>query len=370
VVKVGTSILTYSSGRLNLKRLEKLVRELSNLYNAGREIILVTSGSVGAGVGKLGLPGNPGSLPERQALAAVGQGLLMEMYSKLFMEYGITVAQLLLTRDDMGDRHRYLNIRNTVLMLVQRYKTIPIINENDTVATDELHLRFGDNDTLSALVAALIGADLLILLTDIPCLYTGDPRSGKKVDPIPVVREITPEILASAGKAGSRRGTGGMVTKLEAAKIAMHSGTIMYLASGEEPGIINGIINGGAIKNRKGTVFVPCDDALLQRERWIAFAGQPQGEIIIDNGAVSALVQRKKSLLPSGILDVQGAFGPGALIRILDQNNQEIARGLSNFSAVEIEKIMGKKTTSIRQILGTKSYDEVVHRNNLVCDYQ
>ncbi|HEY8345634.1 MAG TPA: glutamate 5-kinase [Bacillota bacterium] len=368
VVKVGTSTLTYSSGRLNIKRLEKLVRELANLYNSGKEIILVTSGAVGAGAGRLGLPDKPLSLPQRQAAAAVGQGLLMETYAKFFMEYGVTVGQILLTRDDMGDRQRYLNIRNTMLMLVNEYKTIPIINENDTVATDELRLRFGDNDTLSALVAALVGADLLILLSDIPCLYSGDPKSGKKVEPITVVRELTPEIMAAAGEAGTSRGTGGMITKLEAARIAMHSGIIMLLVSGEEPEIIDEIINGRGLENTLGTIFLPGNGRLHQRERWIAFAGQPQGEIRIDQGAVTALVNRKKSLLPSGIIAVHGSFGPGDLVRILAPDGTEVARGLTNFSAEEVRRIMGEKTTSISEILGSKSYDEVVHRNNLVCD--
>lgn len=370
VVKVGTSTLTHSSGRLNIKRLEKLVRELANLYNSGKEIILVTSGAVGAGVGRLGLPGKPQSLPQRQAAAAVGQGLLMEMYAKFFMEYGVTVGQVLLTRDDMGDRHRYLNIRNTILMLVNEYKTIPIINENDTVATEELRLRFGDNDTLSALVAALAGADLLILMSDIPCLYTGDPKSGKKVEPIKVVRELTPEIMAAAGEAGTSRGTGGMVTKLEAARIAMHSGILMLLVSGSEPEIIDEIINGRGLENSMGTAFLPGNGTLLQRERWIAFAGQPQGEIYIDQGAVNALINRKKSLLPSGIIDVRGVFGPGHLVSILAPDGTEVARGLSNFSAEEVRRIMGEKTASITEILGSKSYDEVVHRNNLVCDFK
>lgn len=363
VVKVGTSTLTYPSGRLNLKQLEKLVRQLTDLYNSGKEVLLVTSGAVGAGMGKLGLRERPRSIPERQATAAVGQGLLMQVYIKLFAEYGVTVAQILLTRDDMSDRRRYLNARNTLLMLVNDYKTIPIINENDTVATEELRLRFGDNDTLSALVAGLVGADLLVLLSDISGLYTGDPRTNKDARLVPVVKEITSEILSWAGKAGTTRGTGGMLTKLEAARIATRSGTVMVLASGEEPDILGRIISGEEV----GTVFLPCNEALLERKRWIAFAGNPQGVIKIDAGAAAALLEKKKSLLPSGVVEVEGKFSPGDLVRIIDENGREIARGLSNFPADDVRKIKGQKTSAITRILGHKSYEEVVHRNNLVC---
>lgn len=363
VVKVGTSTLTYSSGLLNLKQLEKLIRQLADLHNSGREVFLVTSGAVGAGSGILGLRGRPRSIPERQAAAAVGQGLLMQVYSKIFAEYGVTTAQILLTRDDMSDRHRYLNARNTLLMLVSEYKTVPIINENDTVATEELHQRFGDNDTLSALVAGLIGADLLILLSDIPGLYTSDPKTNQDARLIPVVEEISPEIISFAGEAGSDFGTGGMTTKLEAAKIVTRSGIIMTLASGEDPEIINKVISGQEV----GTVFLPCKETLLERKRWIAFAGQPRGTIRIDSGAVDALLYGKKSLLPSGVIEVKGDFNPGDLVSLIDENGSEVARGLSNFPAEEVEKIMGHKTASLLKILGHKSYDEVIHRNNLVC---
>ena len=363
VVKVGTSTLTYASGRLNLKQLEKLVRQLADLYNAGLEVILVTSGAVGAGVGRLGLKAKPRTIPERQAVAAVGQGLLMQVYTKLFSEYGINTAQILLTREDMSDRRRYLNARNTLLMLVDEYRVVPVINENDTVATEELQLRFGDNDTLAALVAGLVGADLLLLLSDIDGLFTGDPHKDTQATLIPEVKEISPSIWAVAGEAGTDRGTGGMITKLEAARIATRSGIMMVLASGEEPNCITRIMEGEAI----GTVFLPNQEALVQRERWIAFAGQPQGAVVIDPGAVTALLQGKKSLLPSGVSGVQGRFEVGDIIRVLDQTGTEIARGLSNFSSEEIEKIKGVNTARLPEVLGYKTYEEVIHRNNLVC---
>ncbi|NLY89376.1 MAG: glutamate 5-kinase [Firmicutes bacterium] len=364
VIKIGTSTLTRASGQLNHEFLSELVCQVAHEHNKGKEILIVTSGAVGAGLGKLNLlKKKPASLPERQAVAAIGQGLLMEVYEKLFATHGITVAQILLTRDDMNDRRRYLNARNTLLQLITGYKAVPIINENDTVATEELDLRFGDNDTLSALVASLVGADLLVLLSDVGGLYTGDPRRNKEVSLVPVVREITPRIQAMAGEAGTLFGTGGMQTKIEAARIVTRSGIAMVLASGQEPRVVERIIAGDAV----GTIFLPAQETLLGRKRWIAFAGQPRGEIVIDPGAVEALVTHKKSLLPSGVVDVKGRFELGDLVRIVDEENREVARGLSNFSADEIRKIMGGKTRTIAQILGYKTYDEVVHRNNLVC---
>jgi glutamate 5-kinase len=364
VIKIGTSTLTHASGQLNPEFFSGLVRQVAEEHKKGKEILIVTSGAVGAGLGKLNLLNRkPATLPERQAVAAIGQGLLMEVYEKLFAAHGITVAQILMTRDDMNNRRRYLNARNTLLQLITGYKAVPIINENDTVATEELELRFGDNDTLSALVASLVGADLLILLSDVSGLYTGDPRRNKDASLIPVVKEITPEIQAMAGNAGTIFGSGGMQTKIEAARIVTRSGIAMVLASGEDPRIIQRIITGEEV----GTVFLPAQETLLGRKRWIAFAGQPRGEIVIDPGAVEALVIHKKSLLPSGVIAVQGRFEPGDLVRIVNGENREVARGLSNFSAEEIKKIMGGKTRTIAQILGYKAYDEVVHRDNLVC---
>ena len=248
-------------------------------------------------------------------------------------------------------------------MLVDEYRVLPVINENDTVATEELQLRFGDNDTLAALVAGLVGADLLLLLSDIDGLFTGDPHKDDQATLIPEVREISASIWAVAGEAGTDRGTGGMITKLEAARIATRSGIMMVLASGEEPNCITRIMDGEPI----GTVFLPNQEALVQRERWIAFAGQPQGAVEIDPGAVTALLQGKKSLLPSGVSSVRGEFEVGDIIRVLDQGGTEIARGLSNFSSAEINKIKGVNTARLPEVLGYKTYEEVIHRNNLVC---
>ncbi|HBL35864.1 MAG TPA: glutamate 5-kinase [Firmicutes bacterium] len=363
VVKVGTSSLTYPSGRLNLTNMERIVRQIADLHNSGKEVVLVSSGSVGAGVGELGLKNKPRTIPERQAVSAVGQCFLMQVYNRFFLEYGIITAQILLTREDMSDRRRYLNARNTMLMLINEYRALPIINENDTVATEELQLRFGDNDTLAALVASLIRADLLILLSDISGLYTGDPRKDENATLIPEVKEISPAIWATAGAAGTMRGTGGMITKLEAARIATRSGITMVLASCEEEDVLNRILGGEQV----GTVFLPNEDSLVQREQWIAFAGQPQGAVVIDQGAVTALLEGKKSLLPSGVTGVQGKFEVGDLIRVLDPSEQEIARGLSNFNSEEIERIKGTNTLHLPKVLGYKTFEEVIHRNNMVC---
>lgn len=364
VVKVGTSTLTHANGRLHLQRMESLARQLTDLRNGGREVVLVSSGAVGAGLGRLGLEERPKTMPERQAAAAVGQGLLMQVYSKLFSEYGQIVAQVLLTREDLDHRLRYLNARNTILTLLG-YGVIPIINENDTVATDELkNLHFGDNDQLSALVACTVGADLLVLLSDIDGLYNRDPRQHTDAEKITVVKELTPELFVGAGGAGSRRGTGGMATKLEAARIATRSGIAMLLADGSVPGVLHRILDGG---EAEGTLFLPQKDALLQRERWMAFAGCPVGTLQIDAGAVNALVKQGKSLLPSGIVAVEGHFGAGDLIRITDSEGREIARGLTHYGDEELRKIMGRKCSEIQGLLGYKHYDEVVHRNNMVC---
>jgi len=363
VVKIGTSSLTYPSGRLNLNNMELIVLQIANLHNSGKEVVLVSSGAVSAGIGELGLTSKPRTIPERQAVAAVGQSFLMQVYNRLFLQYGIITAQILLTRDDMSERRRYLNARNTLLMLTKEYHALPIINENDTVATEELQLRFGDNDTLAALVAGLIGADLLILLSDISGLYTGDPRKDKTATLIREVRDLSPAIWAAAGEAGTVRGTGGMITKLEAARIATRSGIMMVLASSADGDILNRILSGEEV----GTIFLPNHDTLVQRERWIAFAGQPQGAVIIDPGAVTALLVGKKSLLPSGVIGVKGKFGVGDLIRVLDPTEKEIARGLSNFTAEEIDKIKGANTVNLPTLLGYKTFDEVIHRDNLVC---
>ncbi|NPV27188.1 MAG: glutamate 5-kinase [Firmicutes bacterium] len=358
VVKVGTSTLTYSTGKLNFTQLERLVRELADLQNQGKEVLLVTSGAVGAGVGKLGLGRRPRTIPEKQAAAAVGMGILMHMYEKLFAEYGQTVAQVLLTRGDIGDRRRYLNARYALCTLLQ-HGVIPIINENDTVAVEEL--RFGDNDTLSALVAGLVDANLLIILSDIDGLYTADPRTNPEAVRIPVVKEITPEIECLAHGKGSELASGGMITKIQAAKIACSSGIHLVVAHGQEERVIGRLLQGEPI----GTLFLPKENKYGTRQRWIAFGTMVQGTLTVDAGAEDAIVNRGKSLLPSGITRVEGNFEAGNVVKLVSLTGAEIARGIVNYSSEEIEQIKGKHTREIANVLGYKDYDEVIHRNNL-----
>lgn len=359
VVKVGSSTLTHSNGRLNLQRMEALVRQLADLHNCGLEVILVTSGAVGAGIGKLGLKRRPRTIPEKQAAAAVGQGILLHMYEKLFAEYGQTVAQILLTREDMAHRTRFLNARNALFTLLTM-EVIPIINENDAVAVEEI--KFGDNDTLSALVASLVEADLLILLSDIAGLYDADPRSHPEARLLSWVEEITPEIEAMAGGAGSSLGTGGMATKIQAARIAVSSGTAMVIADGSRPGVIQSILAGEAV----GTWFKPQAHPLQARKRWIAFGQGSKGRLVVDEGAVRALVKGRKSLLASGLVAVEGSFSEGQVVTVVDREGREVARGLVNYSAAELNQIKGLKTDAIEKLLGHKNYDEVIHRDNLV----
>ncbi|MFA5881943.1 MAG: glutamate 5-kinase [Eubacteriales bacterium] len=358
VVKVGSSTLSYATGKLNINRMERLVRGLADLSHSGMEVILVTSGAQGAGIGRLGLSRKPKTIPEKQAVAAIGQGLLMHMYEKLFSEYSIIVAQVLLTREDIMDRKRFLNARNALNALLQ-LEALPIINENDTIAVDEI--KFGDNDTLSALVASLVDAELLILLTDIDGLYTGDPATNKMATRIPVVREINEDIEKLAGGSAPGFGTGGMVTKIQAAKVAMSSGFPMIIAHGKEENVINRILSGEQL----GTVFLPKETRLHAKKRWIAFGSNMQGKIFIDEGAQKALLAEGKSLLPTGITYVEGDFEVGNTVGVFF-NDREIGRGIVNYPSLEIDKIKGKKTRDIAKVLGYKDFDEVIHRDNFV----
>lgn len=358
VVKVGTSTLTHATGKLNLLRIEKLVRELSDLANQGKDIILVTSGAVGVGVDRLGLKERPKNIPEKQAAAAVGQGILMHTYEKIFGEYGQIVAQVLLTREDSVNRSRYANSRNTLLTLLGM-KVIPIINENDAVAIDEL--KIGDNDTLSAMVASIVDADLLIILSDVEGLYTSNPMADPQAKLISEVADITSEIENLAGGPGTVRGTGGMHTKIQAAKIAVSSGVAMIIASGAHEGIVRAVVNGDNV----GTLFFSKENRLHIRKRWLAFGARVLGSVTVDKGAEKALLGGS-SLLAAGIRAVEGKFEHGNTIRILTAEGRELARGLANYSADDCRKIMGTHTNEIASVLGYKPYDEVIHRDNMV----
>ncbi|MGE5454492.1 MAG: glutamate 5-kinase [Methylocystaceae bacterium] len=357
VVKVGSSSITYPGGKINLSRLEKLARELADLHNQGCEVILVSSGAMAAGLGRLKMKEMPPTIPVKQALAAIGQGALMQLYEKFFSEYSQVVAQVLLTRDDFAERVRYLNARNALTALLE-LGAIPIINENDTVAVEEI--RFGDNDTLSALVTSIVSADLLIILTDIDGLYDHDPRLHAEAAIISQVTEIDAKIEANSRTRGSSVSSGGMYTKLQAARIAMNSGIPMVIARGEE-GNIRRIINGEEL----GTVFIPRDEKMHARDRWLAFGSHPQGNIVVDDGAAEAIRIKGKSLLPSGIVRIEGSFDRGTVVSIIAAQNGELARGIVNYSSQEIAQIAGHRSVDIKKILGSKDYDEVIHRNNL-----
>ena len=359
VVKIGTSTLTYNNGKLNLFRIEKLVRELADLANQGKEIILVTSGAVGAGLDRLGSTERPKTIPEKQAVAAIGQGILMHMYEKLFAEYGQIVAQVLLTRENSVKHKLYINSRNTLLTLL-KMGVIPVINENDAIAIDEL--KIGDNDTLSATVATIVDADLLIILSDIEGVFTANPQNDPTAQLIEEITDITPEIEELAGGAGSKLGTGGMYTKIQAAKIAVNAGVTMVIASGAIEGVVRNILSGEKI----GTIFPAKEQHLQVRKSWLAFGAMIKGELIVDEGCEKALITEGSSLLSVGIVEVKGTFDQGNSVRILSKQGREIARGLANYNSEEIKKICGKNTNNISKILGSKLYDEVIHRDNMV----
>lgn len=359
VVKIGTSTLTYNNGKLNLFRLEKLVRELADLANQGKEIILVTSGAVGAGLDRLGSTERPKTIPEKQAVAAIGQGILMHMYEKLFAEYGQIVAQVLLTRENSVKHKLYINSRNTLLTLL-KMGVIPVINENDAIAIDEL--KIGDNDTLSATVATIVDADLLIILSDIEGVFTANPQNDPTAQLIEEITDITPEIEELAGGAGSKLGTGGMYTKIQAAKIAVNAGVTMVIASGALEGVVRNILSGENI----GTIFPAKEQHLQVRKSWLAFGAMIKGELVVDEGCEKALITEGSSLLSVGIVEVKGTFDQGNSVRILSKQGREIARGLANYNSEEIKKICGKNTNNISKILGSKLYDEVIHRDNMV----
>lgn len=359
VVKVGTSTLTHATGKLNFDRMEKLVRELSDLANQGKEILLVSSGAVAAGLDRMGLAERPKTIPEKQALAAVGQGMLMHVYEKLFSEYGQTAAQVLLTRENSVRHKQYMNSRNALLALL-RMGVIPIINENDAVAVDEL--KIGDNDTLSATVATLVDADLLVILSDIEGVYTANPQTDPSASLISEIREITPEVEALAGGAGSTRGTGGMYTKMQAAKMTINAGVAMVIAAGGKDGVIRDIISGQSV----GTIFPAKEIHLKVRKSWLAFGTRISGDLVVDGGCERAMLESGSSLLAAGILSVEGNFVKGNTVRVLTMRGREIARGMVKYNADELHRILGKQTKEFSEILGEKLHGEVIHRDDMV----
>jgi len=358
VIKIGSGVITTPEG-LNFAQLERLSEEMCRLHQNGYEVIVVSSGSVAAGKGDLGISGRPQSIPLKQAAAAVGQSRLMRSYRSVFRSRGENVAQILLTRDDLSNRRRYLNARNTIMTLLD-YGIVPIINENDTVVVDEI--RFGDNDNLSSMVASLVEANLLLILSDVDGLFDKDPGKHPDAALLHEVEHITPAIEAMAGETLTSLGTGGMVTKLKAAKRATRYGISTAIINGLRDQNLTRFFAGEDI----GTFFLPTATPMASKKHWIAFTKKVRGRIVVDAGACRAIREEGKSLLPSGIVAVEGGFDRGDSVCLCDQEREEFARGITNYSQNEIIQIRGHKSAEISGILGYKYSDEIVHRDNLV----
>ena len=358
VVKLGSSVLTSGTQRLNRQRMLELSQQIAALHRAGREMIIVSSGAQMAGREKLDFPDLGKSLPAKQMLSAVGQSHLMRVWQDLFDIFAITVAQVLLTRDDLTRRKRYLNARDTMRTLIER-QIIPIVNENDTIATDEI--RVGDNDNLSALVASLVDADMLIILTDQPGIFTDDPRKNPDAALIHNIERISAAHFASAGGAGSDIGTGGMVTKIQAAQIASRSGIRTVIANGSEDQVLPRLLSG----ERIGTTIEAGATRADSRKRWL-LTDRPQGSLHVDGGACRALLRGAASLLPVGVLSVEGEFDRGATLAVLSPDGKTIAHGMSNYSSHDLRQILGRNSRDISEILGYSFGDAALHRNNMV----
>jgi glutamate 5-kinase len=360
VIKVGSAVLTDTEQGLDHDRIEQLVSDMMYIMNRGNEIILVSSGAIAAGLAKLGLKKTRNMpLSLKQASAAVGQSGLMWTYEKNFATYGQKVAQVLLTRDDLSNRTRFLNARNTIQTLLDHH-VVPIINENDTVSVDEI--KFGDNDNLSGMVVHLADADLLIILSDIDGLYTADPKLKSSATLIPLIDKITAELERVAGDARSPVGTGGMRSKLLTAKKVAAYGVPMVILNGKKNDIIQGFFEGKEV----GTLFLPRQKRQESRKHWIAYTVCSKGNIVIDDGGREAMVNKGKSLLPGGIIRVEGSFKIGDCVTCVDRHGNPFARGLVKYSSANLERIQGLKTAQIAFVLGYKDYDEVIHRNDLV----
>lgn len=358
VVKIGSGVISDCDG-LNRDSIVQLTKDVEILLKRGYEVVLVSSGAVAAGKGDLGIVGRPRTIPLKQAAAAIGQSRLISVYEDAFHASGRQVAQVLLTRDDLANRRRYLNARNTLMTLLD-YGIIPIINENDTVVVDEI--RFGDNDNLSAMVTNLLEANLLVILSDVDGLYDSDPRNNPEARLIHEVPRISEEIEAVAGDSGSDVGTGGMTTKIRAAKRASLYGVGTVIINGRSPGLLPRLLDGEDV----GTYFLPSRNRMAAKKHWIAFTKNPRGKLFVDDGAVRALTGNGKSLLPSGIQGVDGGFDRGDCVRLCKLSGEEFAKGVINYSLTELLRIMGKNSSEIEGILGYKYADEIIHRDNLV----
>ena len=359
VVKVGTRVLTHADGRLDESQIARLGDEICRVIDKGRRVVLVSSGELGAGMSQLGLPRRPQYVAQLQAVAAVGQARLIEEYDRTFRAHGRTAAQILLTAADVDDRARYLNVRNTIRALLD-FNAVPIINENDTVAVDELMATFGDNDRLAALVTNLLRAPLLIILSDVDGLYDGSP-SDPQSRVVATVPELNDTILSYVRQGGSGLGKGGMASKLNAARIATSAGENVIIASGRRPDVLLEIVDGHEV----GTLVLAQGKSISPRKRWIGYSARSCGRIVVDAGARKAIVEQGRSLLAIGIVQLEGTFRKGDLVTVLDDQGREIARGLSNYQADDLRRIQGLRSDRIAQVLGHRPYEEVIHRDNM-----
>jgi glutamate 5-kinase len=357
LVKIGTGVLAGTDG-LDLNIVEQLVDEMVQLRSRGIQIVIVTSGAIASGKHRMGITGKLKSMPQKQACAAIGQGRLMRIYSNAFGKHSVYVAQILLTMSDLTDRTRFINVRNTLSTLMD-WNVVPIINENDTVSVDEI--KFGDNDHLAAMIANIIQADILINLTNTEGLFDRNPTGKQRAKLIKLVHEITDEIESMATAEADPLGMGGMRSKVIAAQKVTACGIPYIIARGKTKGILADVFAG----KEKGTLFLPSPQPLTSREYWIAFTLKSMGKLFLDDGAKNAIVNQGKSLLPSGIIRVEGDFNVGDPVICIGTDGKAFAKGLVNFNSADIQKIQGLKTTKIEQVLGHKDYDEVIHRDNM-----
>lgn len=359
VVKLGTSVLTGGTLEINKARMVDLVRQCAELKNQGHQIVIVSSGAIAAGREHLGYPALPNSMASKQLLAAVGQSRLIQVWESLFELYGIKIGQMLLTRADLKDRERFLNARDTINALID-HGIVPVVNENDAVATTEI--KVGDNDNLSALVGILCGADKLLLLTDQSGLFTADPRKDPNAELIREVKTIDETLRKIAGGSGTTLGTGGMATKLQAADIARRTGIEVVIAAGSSPNVIVDLVS----DKPQGTRFLAIEESLENRKRWILAGPASVGDLVIDDGAAMAVIERGSSLLAKGITDIKGSFSRGDVVRLRNQQGQLLAKGIVSYSNTELELLIGKHSTEIEATLGYDYGSTIIHRDDLV----
>jgi len=355
VVKIGSAVVSTARGTLDRRRVFALAEQIHRVRQTGRQVVVVASGAIAAGQGQMRLARRPSDLPHLQAAAAIGQSWLMRAYDESLRKHGLHTAQVLVTRDDFDDRTRYLNIRNTLLAALD-WGAVPIINENDTVSVDEI--RFGDNDLIAAMVTNLLRAHLLVMLTTGDGLYR---LRGRRKELIDLVEQIDERTLSLATNEKTDLGSGGMRTKLEAARAVTSAGECVIIANGRRRGILDAVLAG----RRVGTLFLPSGDLMTSRKRWIGLTARPQGKLVVDDGARAAVERGGKSLLAGGIVAVEGRFPKGAVVVLCDSRGEEFARGLTNFRSADVEKIKGLRSSQFTKVLGDRPYDEVVHRDNL-----